>query len=174
MTTITLLELNNFTKPKFCCSDCNNWQNGCKLGYRVFANSKPCRQGIKRQSNLQKRKQSHSTVLFSPVDELDWYSSGKTAKMYFFENGKQRFIGQVTYSGLRELIEGQNWKVGICKYQKASSDGNCLGATTQRVNENLLHTYMLQTDVCTLKQLSKNNPFTQTGGYDARDHKTAY
>jgi hypothetical protein len=85
------------------CSEYNNWSNGCRLSYSVFVDSKPCKQGIKRQNNYHKRVPAPLTALLLKMSELERVNSNKTAKLYLFEKGNRCFIGQVTCSSLREL-----------------------------------------------------------------------
>ncbi|MCL1977404.1 MAG: hypothetical protein FWG55_04785 [Candidatus Bathyarchaeota archaeon] len=67
---------------------------------------------------------------FVVVGELTRSNSGKTVKIYVFENGRRYFVGQVTYGSLRGLLDGSSLKVDINKYQNTSK-GETRDATTR-------------------------------------------
>jgi hypothetical protein len=57
---------------------------------------------------------------FLVIGEMERSNSGKTVKIYVFENGLRCFVGQVTCSSLRELLDGSSLKVDISKYRNAN------------------------------------------------------
>jgi hypothetical protein len=69
--------------------------------------------------------QAISTAEFVVIGEIERSSSCKTLKIYVFEHGKRRFIGQVTCKNLRELLDNSCLKADITKYQNVSRGGTC-------------------------------------------------
>lgn len=64
--------------------------------------------------------QEISTAEFYVVGEAVRSSSGKTVKIYAFENGKRVFIGQIACKQLREILSNSCLKADIQKYRNAS------------------------------------------------------
>jgi len=76
--------------------------------------------------------QAVSTAEFFVNGELERSSSGKTIKIYIYDYGKRRFIGQVTCNNLRNLLNGSQLKVDIQKYRNTNQGET--SATTPTTN----------------------------------------
>jgi len=57
---------------------------------------------------------------FYVVGCVELSNSGKTVKLYLYENGKRYFIGQILCKNLQELLGRSVLKVDITKYRNAS------------------------------------------------------
>jgi hypothetical protein len=64
--------------------------------------------------------QEISTAEFLVIGEATRSSSGKTVKIYVSENGKRRFVGQITCMQLRKVLDGSSLKADITVYRNAS------------------------------------------------------
>jgi hypothetical protein len=77
-------------------------------------------QEVMKQPIKQQLKAVSSVAEFLVIGEASRSSSGKTVKLHIFENGRCRFIGQITRAQLKSVLDGSSLKADITVYRNAS------------------------------------------------------